>query len=138
MKTTHIETILRNKGYRVTSGKVAILETMAKAKCPMTAENIHKGLGSHKMDLATVYRNLLQFEKDDLISVVYMRKNISFYEFSVHPEHHHHLICRACNRIEEINQCLEPYLKTLTRKYKYKNVVHSLEFFGLCPACSKS
>jgi Fur family ferric uptake transcriptional regulator len=58
------------------------------------------------------------------------------YRYEIKKNHHHHLICTNCGKIEEVEG---DFLKKLeeeiykTKRFKVKN--HSLEFFGLCKDC---
>jgi len=50
--------------------------------------------------------------------------------------HHHHLICRGCARVVELDGCLlEEIEQRIARGNGFQAVSHRLEFFGFCPAC---
>ena len=49
-------------------------------------------------------------------------------------DHHHHIICSGCGKIERLDLCIADKAKTLTR---YKITSHTMEFKGICPDCQK-
>jgi Fur family ferric uptake transcriptional regulator len=50
--------------------------------------------------------------------------------------HHHHLICRNCSGVVEIDECFPTALeKKIARKNGFTRMTHKLEFFGVCPEC---
>jgi Fur family ferric uptake transcriptional regulator len=52
--------------------------------------------------------------------------------------HHHHLICKVCQRVEPVDACAVSKLeKNIVAEYGYADVSHRLEFFGVCPQCQK-
>ena len=56
-------------------------------------------------------------------------------------EHHHHLVCRRCSAVEEIQlkelELVMPLVqKHLEYKTRFSGIEHALEFFGVCGKCS--
>ena len=63
---------------------------------------------------------------------------VARFELSGHhsTDHHHHLICRKCDDVVEIEECfIEELQQKLAKQHGYADVTHKLEFFGLCPSC---
>jgi Fur family transcriptional regulator, ferric uptake regulator len=53
-------------------------------------------------------------------------------------EHHHHLVCENCGKIEDVLSRVIPALEEeIKNKHKFLVKRHSLEFFGLCEDCQK-
>jgi Fe2+ or Zn2+ uptake regulation protein len=53
--------------------------------------------------------------------------------------HHHHLICTACGRIEEVDVCVpEAELTSVASGAGFEVERHSLEIYGRCPECRSS
>jgi len=133
--------ILREKGYKATPARLAILEIFADNGSPMDAEAIHKKLKGKKINAATVYRTLSSLEKGKIIQRVDLRKDSAYFELA--GEHHHHIVCTKCNEIEdfenpEIEKAIGKVWKRIALKsHKFKTIgEHSLEIFGLCQACA--
>jgi Fur family ferric uptake transcriptional regulator len=52
------------------------------------------------------------------------------------PSHHHHVVCSACGRSEDIDDGgLRPIVRDIARRTGYRVDAHRLELFGLCPDC---
>jgi len=129
--------ILKEKGYKATPARLAILEVLSKNKLPMDAESIFKKLKNKKINEATVYRTLSSLEEGEILKRVDLRKNSAYFELNT--EHHHHIVCTNCNELEDFeNKEIEKVLEHIVLKSsKFKNIKeHSLELFGLCRACA--
>jgi Fe2+ or Zn2+ uptake regulation protein len=72
---------------------------------------------------ATVYNNLKQLIKANLITAVDQHRGETFYEWA-DRKHHDHLICEKC-AVPECVPCPMPKLKN-----------HLLELHGLCSQCT--
>ncbi|MBP6866369.1 MAG: transcriptional repressor [Candidatus Pacebacteria bacterium] len=132
--------LLKEKGYKATPARLAILEIFTESAAPLTAENIYKELKRNKknkdINEATVYRTLATLEEGEIIKKVDFRKNASFFELA--KEHHHHITCLKCDTIEDFESTtVEKALEGIVRNSsKFINIRdHSLELFGFCKNC---
>lgn len=130
--------LIKNAGLRVTPARVGILGLFSSRCKPMSAEDIFSKTKKNNFDLVTIYRTLASFEKAGIIRKLDLRKDSAYYELS--KGHHHHLTCKSCSRVEEIDECgIEGYIEKIAKQSKNFNKIsdHSLEFFGLCKTCAK-
>ena len=97
-----IET-LRAKGLRVTEQRRAILEALARADSPKSAEETFSALPPDTCDLVTAYRCLEQFEKAGVVERGVRENGTKVYCLGHGHGHHHHLTCRKCGRTERID-----------------------------------
>jgi Fur family ferric uptake transcriptional regulator len=137
----------RGCGYRLTLGREAILEVLAKSEKHLSAEDIYMKIHPRhpNIGLTTIYRTL------DVLSSLGMVYKLDFgdgrarYELAEGPKaahHHHHLVCTGCNRVidytdfvdEEI-ELLKETEKGLSKKYDFKITNHLIQFYGLCKEC---
>ena len=52
------------------------------------------------------------------------------------PEHHHHLSCTSCGRVEEIDEAyVQPIAERLTREMGFEIDDARLDFYGRCASC---
>jgi len=96
----------------------------------LSAHACHKKLKD--MDLATIYRNIKQLLKANVIKEVHINNSEQFYELNINS--HQHLVCNNCGKIEsiEIPETLIPnMLKSST--FKIENV--QLNIIGKCKDC---
>ena len=128
--------ILQTAGLKSTEARLALLNLLKKENDPLDVFSIVNNLHSEGVmaDQATVYRILEILTQKGVI------KRLEFgegkYRYELQKIHHHHLICRLCGKIEDIEG---EYLADLENKIRTKKGFlvksHSLEFFGLCPSC---
>ncbi|MEK9166808.1 MAG: Fur family transcriptional regulator [Patescibacteria group bacterium] len=124
---------LKAKGFRITKARAAILDLLEKSNAPVSADEIVASLGVNK---STVYRELDFLESQDLITDIRLDNAKNMYE-SKSKNHHHHLYCIKCKKIEEVDMDndLDIFEKKLEKDTKFKIKKHSLEFFGTCLTC---
>lgn len=130
--------VLREHGLRITKPRKAILEALLQKGGPATIEDIYLGLEPGLCDLATVYRCLAAFEKLDLVRRCHFHDGTSLYEIDMGPDHHHHIVCTSCKKVEPLDVCVVEGLERLIRERGYRDISHMLEFFGVCRDCAES
>lgn len=129
--------LLREKGHRITKPRIAILEALIARHGPVAIEELHQSMPGGVCDLATVYRCLAAFEKTGIVRRSYFSEGTAIYEFTLGGDHHHHIICRECHKVEALDFCVVEGLERLVRDRGYEDVSHMLEFFGTCAACAE-
>ena len=94
---------LRNTGLKVTVPRLRVLELFHQSKDRhLTAEDVYRKLLEDHADigLATVYRVLTQFEQAGLLMRHHFESGKAVYELN-EGNHHDHLVCLQCGRVEE-------------------------------------
>lgn len=125
---------LATHGYRLTKPRqeiFAVLKHKPKSVLEILSMLKEKKL---KIDKVTVYRTLEHFVKLGLVTETRFKDGISVYELSDH-EHHHHVLCEKCGRIEDISLDESLLLKAAKKSSSFIIKSHHLEFFGLCQKC---
>lgn len=131
---------LRREARRITGPRQAILQVLESHPHPLTNKEIFAALPAGECDLATVYRSLHLLEDMGLAKRYDFGDGVARFEVArdAHGKHHHHLVCTACTKIVEIEDCLaEEWDRRIGTENGFVQVTHKLEFFGLCPACQK-
>lgn len=130
---------LREAGLKITLPRIKILQIMENADPHhLSAEDVYKALleAGHDVAFATVYRVLTQFEEAQLIKRHYFEGGHSVFELEKN-EHHDHLVCIKCNRVEEfVDEVIEMRQIEIAKKAKFKVTDHSLTVYGICVKCS--
>jgi Fur family ferric uptake transcriptional regulator len=129
--------LLRASGQRLTKPRQAMLEVLTREHGPFSAEELHQRLADGMCDLVTVYRCLAAMEEISLVRRCDFGDGSYRYEYNTGEHHHHHLICRSCRKVETLELCVADSLERIVRQMGYANVGHTLEFFGVCPACQR-
>jgi Fur family ferric uptake transcriptional regulator len=134
--------LLRREGLRITKNRLGILQCLFEAKGPMTLQDIQAEAGrlaGATPDYATVFRMILLMEKLHLVHKVNLQRSCSYYELSDPRKHYDHLVCRECGEVVLIDiPCpIGDAEKTIASQYGFRDLSHSLEFFGVCSNCPK-
>src|SRR6185312_4038568 len=94
---------LRRVGLKVTSPRLKILQILEQTTSRhASAEDIYRTLvkAGDDVGLATVYRVLTQFETAGLVKRHHFEEGYSVFELN-QGEHHDHMVCVKCNRVDE-------------------------------------
>ena len=127
--------LLKRVGLKVTQPRIHLLELLRKHHGPYTMEELHRKLEKNTCDLATVYRSLMAFEEAGVIKRCEFGDGSSRFEFNEEGEHHHHVVCRKCHKVESLDLCIVEEIERFLEKKGYTEISHSLEFFGVCDRC---
>lgn len=129
---------LRAAGLKITAPRIKILEILENADPHhLSAEDVYKTLSEmgHDVAFATVYRALTQFETAGLIKRHNFEGGHSVFELEEN-EHHDHLVCVKCNRVEEfVDEIIEARQTTIAATAKFTVTDHSLTIYGVCEGC---
>lgn len=88
------------------------------------------------MDLVTIYRILKKFEEFELVTRLEFGDGVARFELTLESgHHHHHVICRSCQKVEALHICDLDLHILAVEKMGYKQVNHRLDFFALCANC---
>lgn len=131
-------TMMRDAGLKRTPNRENLLHFLIKNHGPFSKDEIMKALPQEEVDGVTLYRNLASFEEIGLVRRSEFGDGVSRYEFQSSPdEHHHHIICTTCRKVDSLENCALPKLDLIVEKLGYSKVKHSLEFFGVCQTCTR-
>lgn len=131
--------LLSKNGLNRTKGKIQILQEISNSEKPLSVHEIHSRM-DESCDVSTIFRTITQFKEKNLIQEVNLDEGFFRYEMASHENdhaHHHHVRCRVCGDIKNIEKCdLGPFEKAIA-KLGFKDMEHRLEFTGVCSRCSK-
>ncbi|WP_413561290.1 Fur family transcriptional regulator [Bdellovibrio sp. HCB209] len=133
-----LEERVRKAGMKLTQQRSQMLKILLHHPEPISADEIFKKIGGKDagVDLVTVYRILKKFEETLLVNRLEFGDGVARFELTLESgHHHHHVICRNCQRVEALHICdLDQHIQ-MVEKMGYKQVSHRLDFFGLCSQC---
>ncbi len=140
MKGSEVIQKFKDKGYKVTPQRRAIIEALLLPGGPPTANEVLESVrvSYPGISVDTVYRNLnLLVEMGCLIQINLRNNERSRYEIIKH--HHHHLVCLGCGESVCLEQCpLGKRDLDIAKEKGYEVVGHAFEIYGYCPACKKA
>ena len=126
---------LRRAGQRVTPQRAAILGAL----CPgehLSADEVLARVGGRlpAMNRSTVYRVLELFRDIGLVTETDLGGGVR--QFELLGERHHHLVCRHCGAILDLDDALvRPLREAVRARYGFAATVDHLAIFGRCAAC---
>lgn len=86
------------------------------------------------LNLATVYRNLNALVEESAVVVVQLPGQPARFEIAGH--HHHHFMCRSCERVFDVHACSSEITKLAPDGFSVED--HELTLYGKCPDCSST
>src|SRR5690606_38060511 len=131
---------MKDEGHRASKTRTALVALFTAHPNPLSVPEIEILLTQKKyiVNKTTIYREIEKLLNHNVIKEVYLRDDKVRYELA-DTNHHHHIVCIECKKIEDVtlDQDVKSYEQTIAKKFKYKILDHSLEFFGLCQKCQK-
>lgn len=124
---------------RMTKQRAAIELQLSETDQFRSAQQLHDDLRStgQTIGLATVYRTLQSMADAGEVDVVRGADGESLYRRCIGFEHHHHLICRECNKTVEISSdAIERWVAEVSRENGFTDVHHTADLIGLCTECA--
>lgn len=129
---------LRVVELKATPARLAVLKFLESSNSPVDVSAINMYLSNKKIpaDPATVFRIINKFTDKGLTRPIQLHEGKFRYELANGTDHHH-LICESCGSIEDMSDCnVDTLEKEIRNKKDFIVKNHSLEFFGVCHACS--
>ncbi|GLY74353.1 transcriptional repressor [Actinoallomurus iriomotensis] len=126
----------RVRGTRQAEALASALECLAGFR---SAQDIHAELRrrGERIGLTTVYRHLMVLSEDGAVDTIRDEDGETLYRRCETSEHHHHVTCRSCGRSVEVEgRAVELWADRVAAEAGFVDVDHTVEIFGLCPACA--
>ncbi len=126
---------LKNTGLKATVPRLKILEVFQRGtQRHMTAEDVFRVLLQERSDvgLATVYRVLTQFEQASILTRSNFESGKAVYELN-EGQHHDHLVCLDCGRVEEFyDPEIEERQRLVAKAKGFVIADHALSLYANC------
>ncbi len=133
---SHISAQLRQRGYRVTSQRLAVLEALHRGGHLTAAEvlvSVRRAVP--RLTEATVYRTLEFLAAQGIVLAGRDADGRLCFELAAD---HHHLICRRCGAMVEVPQArLRRFYRQLEAETGFQLSASHLTLQGLCARCKK-
>ena len=130
---------LSEQGYRLTPQRLMVLSAIEKSDHHISAEEIYAQIIARypNVNISTVYRTLELLERLGLVTKTDLGEGTVRY----HPAekgHHHHLVCRECGAIVDLDESVLASLKSaLRQKYQFTADLKHLAIQGRCARCAR-
>lgn len=139
--TKNLASLLRQKGYKLTPQRRAVIDAIAKSNAHVTPSELYQQAHREQpgVGLVTVYRTLKLLSSMGLICEMHGEGHSRSYLLRRPMEHHHHLVCSGCGFVVDFASCaLNDLEQHLIDSTGFVVDDHVLEFHGRCPECQKA
>lgn len=131
---------LQAQGLRNGGARRVVVEHLGAQSCCNSAQEIFDGIRDQggRVGIASVYRALDQLVELDLVQRVELGDGVARFEPShADGDHHHHLVCDACGKVEPFSDPrLERALEQTASRLAYDMRGHEVVLHGQCGDCA--
>jgi Fur family ferric uptake transcriptional regulator len=127
------------RGRRLTDQRLVVAEALAARREAVSAQELYERLRPRhpRLGLATVYRALEAQVESGMARRLERHGHVSAY-IACEPEHHHHLVCVRCQKVEDLDEAiLKPVLRGIADRHAFAVEHERLDFYGLCASCRR-
>lgn len=130
---------LREAGERVTRQRIAVADALTAAGRQVSAQELYLRLRRRDSSIgrATVFRTLEALVAAGVARRLELDGHVYAY-VACRPEHHHHLACDRCGRVEEIDEAyVRPVAERVAVELGFRIDDARVDFYGLCASCAR-
>jgi len=120
-----------------TEARIAILNTLQEAQCPLSQNQIAERLAQKALNKVTIYRTLDSLVEAGLVHRAFMHQRAWHFELADHcteTQCHPHFTCTACGQTHCLTDIAIPMAESPYQGF----IIHhqQVRLKGLCPACA--
>ena len=133
----HLRQQCASRGVRMTPQRDVLLHVLSETMGHPTADDLVKKVRKvlPTVSHATVYRNVQELVRAGLIGT--LERSGAAVQFEMNPDHHHHFMCRRCQRVWDVY--LDQVAVTLDRQRSplagFRVDRRDVQLHGLCARC---
>lgn len=131
--------VLKGLKLKVTPKRLEVMACLADEPSFLSADQVWHRLKPKlsQIGLPTVYRILDELSEAGVVSRIFMSDRKQYYFLCPNSDHHHHFVCEACRRVEDVELCgMDDVARDLSRRSGARVTSHILQINGICAACS--
>ena len=140
MRASQILVKLKERGYKLTPQRRAVLQVIVNSRDHLTPATLYERVRQDypNIGLVTIYRTLEILTKLGFICETHAGGSCRNYVIRRPSGHHHHLICSGCGAVINFTDCyLAELEQRLSKETGFEIESHLLEFLGYCRNCRK-
>ncbi len=129
--------IFKDRKLRRSHPRILIYQELSDAGGPLSPQELYRDLlkKEKKVGLTSIYRSLDLFESLGMVFEIRNGSSVK-YKLCESEDHHHHIVCKACGNVVELNFCdLSDFSRKVSESTGYQVIDHQLNFYGLCKDC---
>lgn len=133
---------IKTKGLKATRQRDLIVEAFFDVHTHASVDELYAVIKKRHptIGFATVYRTLKLLKESGLAREWNFGDRHARYEHVIDTEEHHdHMICTRCGRIEEFeNDRIERLQEQVAREHGFTVTHHNMELYGICRHCGRA
>ena len=140
MRAASVSARLHDAGFKRSEVRDAVLQAFFQASEHISIEELTRRTRelAPKASYSTVYRTLKLLVERGFAEVHDFGGSHALYE-PTRAEHHDHLVCTSCGRVQEFEDAeIERLQARAAKKYGFAMRSHRLELYGTCARCRAS
>lgn len=129
---------LKKKGMRYTPEREIIIKEIFAIHDHFDVDSLYISMRKKdaRVSKASIYRLMPLLIEAGLVEEVFFDGGQMYYEHIYGHDHHCHLRCVKCKKIQEFSDSrIREIEQTLAQKFDYRIIRHKLEVMGLCSEC---
>jgi Fur family ferric uptake transcriptional regulator len=137
MNTGVLKNLIREKGLRLSHPRLLVHKELLSAGNPLNPQELYRSLlkQGRRVGLTSIYRSLDLFESLGIVFKIIRGPNVK-YKLCESENHHHHVVCKRCGEVVELNFCdISKWSRKVTKSTGFQVTDHQLNFYGYCKAC---
>jgi Fur family ferric uptake transcriptional regulator len=135
------ERFLRSRSLKLTAQRRRIFDRAFDTHEHFSAERLYDWLRNEpgeKVSRATVYRTLSLLLEGGFVEALDAGRGELVYEHVLGHQHHDHMVCLDCGKIEEFHdERIEELQLEACRKKGFQLIGHDLRLRGYCKSCAR-
>ncbi|OGQ00918.1 MAG: hypothetical protein A2026_13000 [Deltaproteobacteria bacterium RBG_19FT_COMBO_46_12] len=131
------KSLFKEKRLRLSHPRLLIYQELSLVGIPLGPQELYQRLlkKQRKIGLTSIYRSLDLFESLGMVFKIINGSSVK-YKLCEIKDHHHHIICKACGDVVELNFCdISDWSKKVMESTGYQVIDHQFNFYGFCKAC---
>lgn len=129
---------MRERGLKRSRQRKLILDEFLEMGGHVSADDVHHQVRQvdGSIGRTTVYRALRLFCDAGIASSIDLKDGLTRFEPALSRDHHDHLICVRCGRIDEfVSEEVERIQEEAAAAHGYRLEWHRHQLYGVCPSC---
>ena len=126
-------------GERVTRQRLLVADALGAVGRQVSAQDLYERLRRRdpRIGRATVFRTLEALVAAGVARRLEQDGHVYGY-VACRPEHHHHLACDRCGRVEDIDEAyIRPVAERVAANLGFRIDDARVDFYGLCESCAR-
>lgn len=126
---------LKRCGLKITQQRLLVAEKIFALNSHFTVDSLAESLKEHKNEIsrATIYRIVSLMVEAGQLTEHHFNQSVKVYEHIPKKEHHDHVVCTDCGRIDEfVDEDIERMQLEIAERLGYRLADHALNLYGVC------